>query len=57
MWHDEFELPDGLYSASKRGIQKIAEATGGLIGNKVSDKITRISKKPAKELHNNDEIE
>ena len=57
MWHDEFELPDGLYSASKRGIQKIAEATGSLIGNKVSDKITSISKKPAKELHNNDEIE
>ena len=31
--------------ASKKVIQKIAEATGDLIGNKIADKITRISKK------------
>ena len=24
-----------------------------MIGNKIADKITRVSKKPAKELHNN----
>ena len=39
----------------KRAIQKTAEATGDLIGNKIADKITSVSKKPAKELHNNDE--
>ena len=30
--------------ASKRMIQKAAEATGDLIGNKTADKITRVSK-------------
>ena len=33
-----------LKSATKRAIQKTAEATGDLIGNKVADKNTRISK-------------
>ena len=41
----------------KRAIQKTAEATGDLIGNKIADKITAISKKPVKELPNNDERE
>ena len=37
-------------------IAEAAEATGNLIGNKIADKITSVSKKkPAKELHNNDE--
>ena len=44
-------------SASKRAIQKTAEATSDLIGNKIADKITSISKKPVKELPNNDERE
>ena len=35
---------DALKIASKRVIQKTAEATGNLIGNKISDKITRVSK-------------
>ena len=48
---------DAIKTASKRAIQKTAEAAGDLIGNKISDKITNVSKKPAKELHNNDEIE
>ena len=26
-----------------------------MIGNKIADRITSVSKKPAKELHNNDE--
>ena len=39
----------------KRAIQKTAEATGDLIGNKIADKITSVSKKPAKELHNNND--
>ena len=28
-----------------------------MIGNKIADKITSVSKKPSKELHNNDETE
>ena len=31
---------DAIKTASKRAIQKIAEATGDLIGNKIADKIT-----------------
>ena len=47
---------DAIKTASKREIQKTAEATGDLIGNKIADKITSVSKKKAaKELHNNDE--
>ena len=45
---------DAIKSASKRVIQKTAEATGDLIGNKIADKITSISKKSNKELPNND---
>ena len=41
--------------ASKRAVQKTAEATGDLIGNKIADKITSISKKPVKELPINDQ--
>ena len=48
---------DAIKTASKRSIQKTAEATDDLIGNKIADKITSISKKPAKELPNNDERE
>ena len=48
---------DAIKTASKRAIQKSAEATGDLIGNKIADKITSASKKSAKELHNNDETE
>ena len=53
---------DAIKTASKRAIPKTAEATGELIGNKIADKITSVSKKPAMELHykessnnNNDE--
>ena len=41
--------------ASERAVQNTAEATGDLIGNKIADKITSISKKPVKELPINDE--
>ena len=34
---------DTFKTASKRAIQKTAEATGDLIGNKIADKITKIS--------------
>ena len=46
---------DAIKTVSKRAIQKTAEATGDLIGNKIADKITSISKKPVKELPINDE--
>ena len=47
---------------SKRVIQKTAETTDDLIGNKIADKITNISKNSARELQSqnneaNDEIE
>ena len=45
---------DALKTASKRAIKKTAEATGDLIGNKVADEITSVSKKPIQKLHNND---
>ena len=40
---------DAVKTASKKAIQKTAEATGDLNGNKIADKITKISKKAAKE--------
>ena len=49
---------DAMKTASKRAIQKTAEATGDLIGSKTADKITSASKKKSnKELHNNNETE
>ena len=44
---------DAIKTASKRAVQKIAEATGGIIGNKSADKITSISKKPSNNNNNN----
>ena len=47
---------DAIKTASKRAIQKTAETTGDLIGNKIADRITSVSKKkPDKELYNNDD--
>ena len=43
---------DAIKTASKRAIQKTAEATGDLVGNKIADKITSASKKS-----HNDEIQ
>ena len=45
---------DALKTASKRAIQKTAEATGDLVRNKIEDKITNISKKPAKKLQDDE---
>ena len=47
----------GKTRASKRAIQKTAEATGVLIGNKSADKITSVSKKPSNNNNNNDGVE
>ena len=41
---------DAIKTVSNRAIQK-TEATGDLIGNKIADKITSVSKKPTMELH------
>ena len=48
---------DAIKTASKRAIQKTAEATGDLIGNKIAHKITSISKKKSDNNNNNDDVE
>ena len=60
LYSDKKSTKDAIKTTSKRAIQKKAEATGDLIDNKIADKITSVSKKPAMELHskqlyNNDE--
>ena len=42
--HAKQSALDALKSVSNRAIQKIAEATGDLIDNKVADRITKVSK-------------
>ena len=49
-----------IKTASKRGIQKAAGASGGLIGNKVADKITSVSKNSStrsQNIEDNDDLE
>ena len=46
---------DAINTASKRSIQKTAEAAGDLTGNKIADKITSVSKKPTNALQSNDQ--
>ena len=46
---------DAAKTASKRVVQKAAEATGNLIGNKIADKITSIGKTKQKENTNKPE--
>ena len=41
---------DAVKTVSQRAIQKTAEATGDVIRNKISDKITSTSKKPSIKL-------
>ena len=41
---------DAIKTASKRAIQKTAEATGDLVGNKIADKLTSVSKKSTKKI-------
>ena len=45
---------DAIKTASKRAIHKTAEATCDLIGNKIADKMTSVSKKSSTELHSNE---
>ena len=44
-----------IKTASKRAIQKTTAATGDLVGNKIADKITSVSKKSTKKLPTIDE--
>ena len=54
--HTKQFATDALRTASKRAIQNTAEATNDLIGNKVTDKITRVSKSSRKNnLETNEE--
>ena len=46
---------DVIKTASKRAIQKTAEATGDLIGNKIADKIISVSKNSNNNNNNNNE--
>ena len=48
---------DAIKTASKRAIKHTAEATGNFNGNEIAEKITSVSKKSVKELHNKDETE
>ena len=47
---------DAVKTASKRAIQETAEATGDLIGNKIADKITRVSKKISNNNDDDDDV-
>ena len=47
---------DAVITASKRVVQKTAKATGDLIGNKVTDKISSIGKPKEKETKEIEEI-
>ena len=46
---------DAIKTASKGAILNTAEATGDLIGNKIADKITSVSKKSSDNNSNNDD--
>ena len=48
---------DAIKTASKRAIQKTVEATGNLIGNKIADKMTCVSKKRSTKYLPNEETE
>ena len=47
---------DAIKTASKRAIQKTAEATGDLIDNKIADKITSVSKKKSNNNNDDDDV-
>ena len=46
-----------MKTASKRAIQKRVETTGDLIGNKIVDKISKVSKQKSTKELSNDETE
>ena len=48
---------DAAKTTSKRVVQKTAEATGDLIGNKIADKITLVGKSKEKEKEKTKKVE
>ena len=53
--HAKQSPTDALKTSSKRVIKKKVEATGDLIGNKIADKFTRVSKSsPQNNLETNE---
>ena len=48
--HAKKSATDALKTCSKRVIQKAAEVTGDLIGNKIADRITKVSKNLPKNI-------
>ena len=52
---DKKSATDAIKTASQQVIQKTAEATGDLVGNKIADKTISISKKSSKKLPTIDE--
>ena len=50
--HAKQSATDAFKASSKRAIQKTAEATGDFIGNKIANRITKVSKNSQ---HNNSE--
>ena len=57
LWIMKQSAIDPLKTSSKRFIQKTAEATGDSVGNKIIDKIIRVSKtSPQNNLETNKEI-
>ena len=48
-------LTDAIKTASKRAIPKTAKASSDLVGNKIADKITSVSKKESNNKNNNDD--
>ena len=46
--HAEQSATDAFKTASKRTIQKMAEAAGDFIGKKIADRITKVSKNSQK---------
>ena len=44
LYHAKQSAADAFKTASKKAIQKTEKVTGDLIGNKISDKITKVSK-------------
>ena len=47
---------DATKTASKRVVQKTPETTGGLIGNKIADKIILVEKKSKEKVYQRQEI-
>ena len=53
--HSKQSATDVFKTSSKRVIQKTANATGDLIGNKIADKITRVKRPRKDNLETNEE--